>query len=508
MLARVGTYGVIGLEAYPIEVEVDVSGAFPAITIVGLADASIRESRERIKSAIRNSGFQWPSGRITINLAPCDVKKEGSGYDLAIAIGVLAASNQLRSDCLTNHYFLGELSLDGSLRPARGILPIAVAVSRSTSRNLVVPATNAREAGVVPEISAWPVKSLLDTVCYLDDPSLRQPFSLGGDEVQNRFTPYAIDFSDVKGQHHARRALEVAVAGGHNILMIGPPGSGKTMLAMRIPTIMPDLSVPEALQVTTIYSVCGTLPPNTGLITQRQFRMPHHTISYAAMAGGGSVPQPGEISLAHHGVLFLDELPEFRRDCLEVLRQPLEEGVVRISRVKKALSFPASFMLVCAMNPCPCGYLADPRKACRCNTTKIANYVGKVSGPLLDRIDIHVEVPAARYHELSGDVPAESSRLIKGRVDKARAIQEERFRDEGIFCNAQMSHRQVRKFCVLGKEENELLRMAMAELGLSARAYDKILKVARTIGDLASSGELRTEHLAEAIQYRSLDRNL
>ncbi|MDP2941841.1 MAG: YifB family Mg chelatase-like AAA ATPase [Candidatus Omnitrophota bacterium] len=507
MLAKVLSFGLVGMEAYPIEVEVDVSSGLPAVSFVGLADAAIRESKERVKSAIKNSGFRWPGERITVSLAPSDLKKEGACFDLAIALGILAATEQLNSERLQAYYCLGELSLEGRLRPARGVLPITLALAKSKVKNILLPLQNAREAAIVAEVEAYGLKTLRESVEFLSNPGMLRPLKLDLDHLLRQNASYPVDFSEVKGQYLAKRALEVAVSGGHNVLMIGPPGSGKTMLAKRVPGIIPDLTLAEALEITKIHSVAGTLLAKDGLVTVRPFRSPHHSISGVALVGGGSIPQPGEISLAHQGVLFLDELPEFHRDCLEALRQPLEDGLIRVSRVIKSLTFPASLMLVGAMNPCPCGYYTDPKKPCRCNTTQIARYRAKISGPLLDRIDIHIEVPAARYQELSSNLPAEDSARIKERVNAARALQRARFKDEGILCNALMSHKQVRKFCVLGKEESELLKMAMTELNFSARAYDKILKVSRTIADLAGSEGIKTEHLSEAIQYRSMDRD-
>ncbi|MEW6075002.1 MAG: YifB family Mg chelatase-like AAA ATPase [Candidatus Omnitrophota bacterium] len=508
MVAKVLAFGLLGIEAYPLEIEADVSSGLPIFTIVGMADTAVRESRERVKSAIKNSGFAWPMDRITVSLAPSDIKKGGAAFDLAIALGILAATGQISAECVKSYCLLGELSLNGCLRPVKGVLPIALSLRHHAVKGMVVPADNAMEAAAVKDVCVWPMKSLAETIEFLHNPHMHIPFKADTEEMLRKSSHYHLDFSEVKGQYLAKRAIEVAVAGNHNILMIGPPGSGKSMLSKRIPSIMPALSLREALEITTLHSVAGVMAPHKqGIIGVRPFRSPHHTISETALVGGQSIPQPGEISLAHGGVLFLDELTEFNRTALEALRQPLEEGIIRISRIAKTSTFPASFMFVGAMNPCPCGTQYKHKNLCRCSTTQIARYRAKISGPLLDRIDIHIEVPAARYSELSSNLPAESSAQIKERVNKARAIQRERFKDEGILCNALMSHRQVRKFCSLGKEEGELLKMAMTELNFSARAYDKILKVSRTIADLTESENIKTEHLSEAIQYRSLDRD-
>jgi len=508
MVAKINSFGLLGIEAYPIEIEVDISCGLPLMTIVGMADTCIRESRERVKAAIKNSGFDWPNGRITVSLAPSDIKKEGSSFDLAIALGILAAQGIISSQILKECCFLGELALDGCLRPIQGILPISISLAKMGIKNIVLPAQNAKEAAVISDIHVRPLKTLKETVEFLNTPETVMPYKVNLSTLFKNNSEYTINFSEVKGQYFAKRALEVAVSGGHNILMIGPPGSGKSMLAKRIPTIMPELTLEEALEITKIHSASGALISKEGIVATRPFRSPHHSISNVALAGGGSIPHPGEISLAHYGVLFLDELPEFRRDCLETMRQPLEDGQIFISRSLKSLIFPAEFMLVCAMNPCPCGYYTDPQKACRCNPNKIAGYMAKISGPLLDRIDIHIELLSMKYKELSNTLEAESSEIIKTRVEMARLIQRNRFKLEGIFYNAQMNTKLIKKYCLLDNEAKELLKMAMTELGFSARGYDKILKISRTIADLAETEDISAEHISEAIQYRNIDKYL
>jgi magnesium chelatase family protein len=506
VLARVLSSAVIGIDAYLVEVEVDITRGLPTFTTVGLPEAAVKESKERVKSAINNSGYTFPDDRITVNLAPANIKKEGTGFDLPIALGILAAEKLIPQERVDDYTIMGELSLDGRIKPVNGSLPMAITAKKAGCRGIIVPYENRREASVVNAMDVYPVKTLSQVVGFLRGFDRIEVVKANLKELFDTQNSHDKDFADVMGQEHVKRAMEVAAAGGHNLIMIGAPGSGKTMIAKRLPTILPPLTFEEAIETTKIFSVIGRLEKSQALITKRPFRSPHHTISDAGLIGGGHIPKPGEVSLAHNGVLFLDELSEYKKHVLEVLRQPLEDLKVTISRAASTITYPSSFMLVAAMNPCPCGYFSDPKHECRCTLHQIHRYRSKISGPLLDRIDIHIEVPAVPYNALKGTEKSESSKHIRDRVASARKVQAQRFSRTRIHCNAQMNSRQIKRYCNIDEASHRLLENAVDKLGLSARAHNRILKIARTIADIEARPEMSERHIAEAVQYRNLDR--